>query len=190
MEVPIQQKPKEPPTRVPKKASRFAARLWAKSVVERVQLLIDPSPETARTFFQAGLESFDINDLRFYIETDQDVIPLLREWMQLDHDLVRPWAQTVLRIWWPVLFDTAMNPARILADITADDPEKGALLSTPKGRVWFDSTIFLLISYFRWYAQIVGDGQILPPANMPDKLKTKALTGAVRLMKKIQGRGG
>ncbi len=178
----------EPPTRIPPKASGFAASLWAKSVAERVELLINPSEEAAADFFRAGLESFDVHDLRLFIEQERDVIPLLREWMQLDNGLVRPVAQATIRIWWEPIFRTAMNPGQILADITAHDPAKGAILNTPKGRVWFNSTIFLLLTFFRGYASIAGDGQIIPPPNMPERLKRKALRGAVRVMNKVQGR--
>jgi len=186
MQGPNQQMVKEPETRVPRKASGFAADLWSQSVWERVQLLINPSPETAKTFMRAGLESFDLADLRLYISTQRDVIPLLREWMQLDHDLVRPWAQSIIRIWWPQIFEAAMNPAQMLADIARDDPAKGALLATKEGRDWFNATIFNLISFFRGYARIEGDGVVQPPPNFPEKLRMKALGGGSRILRKIQ----
>jgi len=178
----------EPPTRIPPKASGFAASLWAKSVSERIQLLLDPSPETAADFIRAGIESFEAPDLQRFVATDADLIPLLKEWMQLDNAMVRPLAQTTIRIWWPQIFAAAMNPRQLLEDINAHDPTKGAVLYTPKGRIWFNATVFNLLTFFRGYARIEGDGQIVPPPNMPEKLKRKALRGAVRLLSKVQGR--
>jgi len=184
--VAIPSQPKDLQTRAPSKASKFAADLWTRSVGDRIRLLIDPSPETAATFFRAGLESFDVQDLRAFVESDRDVIPLLVEWMALDHEIVRPWAQTVVRIWWPHIFAQAMNPAQMLADIARDDPVKGAVLNTPKGRIWFNSTVFNLITFFRAYAKIEGDGVIQPPPSIPDRLRRRGLRGAARVMEKIQ----
>src|ERR1700675_4438860 len=104
---------KEPPTRIPKRASRFAASLWAKSVGERIRLLIDPSPQTASDFIRAGIESVGVEDLAYFIETDQDIIPVLYEWLELDNGIVRPWARSVVRIWWPQIFEAAMNPRQM-----------------------------------------------------------------------------
>ncbi len=160
----------EPPTRIPPKASGFAASLWAKSVAERIQLLLDPNPETAADFIRAGIESFDAYDLQRFVETDADLIPHLKEWMELDNTMVRPLAQTTIRIWWPQIFAAAMNPRQLLEDIRAHDPGKGAVLDTPKGRIWFNSTVYNLLTFFRGYARIEGDGQIVPPPNMPERL--------------------
>ena len=178
----------EPPTRIPPKASGFAASLFAKSVAERVQLLLNPSEETAADFIRAGIESSDAADLRRFVENDMDMIPIVKEWMELDNAMVRPLAQTTIRIWWPQIFAAAMNPRQILEDIRYHDPEKAAVLDSPKGRIWFNATIFNLLTFFRGYAKIEGDGQIVPPPNMPERLKRKALRGAVSVMRKVQGR--
>src|SRR5208282_6860443 len=129
----IPEQPKDLKSRAPKGASGFAADLWKQSVGQRIQLLIDPKPETASEFIRAGIESFDVRTLAYYVENDSDLLPQLREWMALDHDTVRPWAQTIIRIWWPQIFAAAMNPRQLLADIQAHDPAKAAVLSTPKG---------------------------------------------------------
>ena len=177
---------KEPATRVPPKASKFSAELFAKSVGERVQLLLDPKPETARDFIRAGIESSSAEALAQFVKEDRDLIPLMKEWLELDNPMVRPWAQTIIRIWWPQIFPAAMNPAQLLADIRAHDPAKGAVLDTPKGRIWFNSTVYNMLTFFRGFAQIQGDGEILPPPNMPERLKRKALKGAVRLIDRVR----
>jgi hypothetical protein len=179
--------PAEPPTRVPRKASPFAARLWAQSVGERIELLINPNPETAGTFIRAGIESFDAQDLALYVETEEDVIPLLVEWMQLNNGMVKPLAQMAIRVWWTSIFDAAMDPVGMLADIRTNDPQKGAILDTPKGRAWFNVTVYNLLVFFRAYGGIQGDGRIEPPPNVPDRLKRRALTGAARLIDKVRG---
>jgi hypothetical protein len=176
------------PSRAPKNASGFARDLWMQGIGERIQLMLDPSSENAAMFIRAGIESFDAVQLRHYIDTDGDLIPVLREWMELDHALVRPWAQTVLRIWWPQVFAAAMDPQQLLADIRLHDPDKGRVLDTPKGRIWFNATVYNLITYFRAYAKIEGNGTIEPPPNLPERLKRKALQGAGAVMAKVQNR--
>lgn len=176
------------PTRIPQKASSFSAQLWAQSVGERIQLLLDPKPETAANFIRAGIESFDVQDLAVFIHTDRDLIPLLYEWMQLDDKLVAPWAKSIIRIWWPQIFAAAMNPAQLLEDIRRHDPAKAAVLDIPKGRAWFNWTIFNLLTFFRAYAEIKGDGIIQPPPNLPDRLRRLALEGAVTVIERVRRR--
>jgi vacuolar-type H+-ATPase subunit E/Vma4 len=180
--------PKEPATRIPKKATKFSADLWAKSVGERIQLLIDPKPETARDFIRAGIESFGPEDLVYFIENDMDLIPVLHEWMELDNKWVQPWAKTVVRIWWPQIYGAAMNPQQILAEIRVHDPAKGAVLDTPRGRIWLNATIFNLLSFFRAFGEIEGAGVIQPPPNLPERLKRYALKGAARVTAAVRGR--
>ena len=182
----IPNQPKDLPTRAPKNASGFAKQLWTQSIGQRIQLLIDPKPETASEFIRAGIESFDSPALLYYIEHEADLLPQLREWMALDNDTVRPWAQTIIRIWWPQIFAAAMNPKQILEDIRQHDPAKAAILDTPKGRDWFNATIYNLLTFFRGYARIAGDGTIQPPPNFPERMRRKALTGAARLLSKVQ----
>lgn len=175
------------PSRAPKKASSSAARMWLAPITERIQLLIDPKPETARDFIRAGIESFDVQDLARFIHEERDLVPPLKDWLALDNDTVRPWAQMVIRIWWPQVFAAAMDPAQILADIRAHDPWKAQVLDTPKGRIWFNATIYSLITFFRGYAHIEGDGVILPPPRFPERMRRKALRGAVRVMERVRG---
>jgi len=178
--------PREPATRIPRKASSFAASLWAKSVGERIQLLINPSPETAADFIRAGIESFDAVDLQRFIANESDLIPVLKEWLELDNPVVRHFAQTTIRIWWPQIFAAAMNPRQLLADISAHDPQKGAVLSTQRGTIWFNATVYNLITFFRGYAQIQGEGVIQPPPNLPERMKRKALAGIGAVMTRIE----
>ena len=182
----IPNQPKDLQIRAPKKATKFAFDLWTQSVGQRIQLLINPGPDTAAMFIRAGLESFDVGDLALYIRESRDVIPVLREWMALDHDIVRPWAKTIIRIWWPYIFPAAMNPAQMLADIERDDPAKGQLLRTKEGLAWFNATVYNLITFFRAYAQIQGDGVIQPPPNLPDRLRRKALKGVAGVMERVR----
>jgi hypothetical protein len=157
-------------------------------VWERFQVAVNPTPEVAATLFRAAIESFDAQDLRIYIENDKDVIPLLREWLQLDNGMVRQLAPTIIKIWWQEIFAVAMNPARLLADIRREHPELGALLDTPRGTVWFNATIFNLVTFFRAYGRIEGDGVIQPPPHLPERLKRRALKGAAGVVEKIRGR--
>ncbi len=151
-------------------------------------MLIDPNPETAGLFMRAGLESFAPNELRHFIETDQDTIPMLYEWLELDDPFVRPWAKTVVRIWWPHIFNAGMNPIQLLHDIKRDNPPVGAILDTPPGRIWLNATCFNLLNFFRVYAAIEGDGVIVPPPNLPERLKRRALRGAAGVIERVRGR--
>jgi hypothetical protein len=179
---------KEPPTRIPPKASRNAASLWALSVWERFQLAVNPTPEVAATLFRAAVESFDARDLRYYVENEMDVIPLLREWLQLDNGMVHQLAPTIVRIWWQQIFAVGMNPRALLEEIRRDHPDLAAILDTPSGTRWYNATIFNLITYFRAYGQIQGDGIIQPPPNLPERLRRRALKGAAGVVEKVRGR--
>jgi hypothetical protein len=184
----MQGRPTEPATRIPRKASPGAAQLWGMSVLQRFQLAVNPDEETAKLLFRAGIESFDERDLALYVQRNEDVIPLMREWMQLDHPMVRPLAQSIIRTWWyPYIYNVGMDPEALLQDIVRDDPRKGAVLNTPAGRRWWNATVYNLFVFLRAYAQIPGEGGIAPPPNMPEKLKRRALAGASRLLQKIQG---
>jgi hypothetical protein len=177
-----------PPTRIPQKASNFAARLWGLSIWERFQLAVQPNEETAALLFRAGLESFAPDELRDYVENDRDVIPLMVEWMQLDNGLVRPLAQSILRIWWyPWIYNVWIDPLKLYNDVCKDNPALAPILRTAKGRAWWNITVYNLATFMRAYAGIQGDGRIEPPPNAPERLKRKALQGAARLMGKITG---
>ena len=155
---------------------------------ERFQLAVNPTPEVAAMLFRAAIESFDARDLLYYIQNDKDVVPLLKEWLQLDHGMVKQLAPSIIRIWWQQIFAVAMNPRALLDDIRLDHPELAVILDTPKGTQWFNATIFNLVTYFRWYGRIEGDGVINPPPNFPERLRRKALRGVAGIVEKVRGR--
>jgi hypothetical protein len=81
-----------------------------------------------------------------------------------------------------------MNPRALLEEIRRDHPDLAAILDTPSGTRWYNATVFNLLTYFRAYGQIRGDGVIQPPPNLPERLRRRALTGVAGVIEKVRGR--
>lgn len=165
----------EPASWAPSGASERAKKLWLLPIMERMKLAVNPDPETAQLFWRAGFESFTAPQLRDAIVNSVDLIPYLRAKILLDDGPFHYVAKSVIRIWWRTIYDIGMHPKRILDDLQTNAPDLYVVLNTPEGRRWLNATVFNVLNYLRWYAEIKGGGAIAPPPSIPFRLMRRAL---------------
>lgn len=162
---------------VPPHASEAAKKEWQKPWYARAREFLFPDTETFRNYMLALLESFTVEELDAAIKTRRDLVEAFVVVGKLRHRMVKPFVRFALQrnhqqafhwlVGWPDHPQT--GPVGMLADLSARDPEKGRMLSTPDGWTWFVGECFELAAFFRWFARLDKSPydwpEILPPPN-------------------------